>query len=66
MWTKRILAVAFVITLPLVMTSAGCKDNPAATAKCNAEKDADTCQTCCTKNGASGYKYVGACSCLGG
>jgi hypothetical protein len=48
------------------MTSAGCKDNPAATAKCNAEKDADTCQTCCTKNGASGYKYVGACSCLGG
>ena len=46
----------------------GCAENKAASEKCKgATADTDTCNKCCTSNGATGYKYVnGSCGCLGG
>jgi len=67
MLARRIAAVIFFVFVPVVGTGLGCKDNPAATKKCDKEKDMDTCSKCCTANGASGSKFVsGACGCLGG
>jgi hypothetical protein len=44
----------------------GCAKNDAATAACSSMTGAEACNGCCTTNGATGYKYVSACSCLGG
>jgi hypothetical protein len=43
----------------------GCAKNDAATAACSSMTGAQPCEFCCTTNGASGYKYVSECSCLG-
>jgi hypothetical protein len=44
----------------------GCSKNESASAACGTVAGASACETCCTTNGANGYKYVGTCSCLGG
>ena len=43
----------------------GCAKNDAATAACSSMTGAESCNGCCTTNGATGYKYMTACTCLG-
>lgn len=56
---------ALVIAVAAAISSA-CSRNDAATSACSAATGATACESCCQANGASGYKYVSGCSCLGG
>jgi hypothetical protein len=56
---------AVVIALAAAMSSA-CSKNEAATSACSSSTNGTTCESCCKANGANGYKYMSACSCLGG
>jgi hypothetical protein len=51
-----------------VVLGAACGDNAKATDACKGETSSDSCSACCTKNGASGHKFVtgSPCGCLGG
>lgn len=51
-----------------VLVSTGCSKNEAATSACSSMADMASCGACCTKNGASGHKFVtgGTCGCMGG
>lgn len=57
--------VTMVVGLAL---AAGCSKNEAASTACSSMKDSDSCSACCTKNGASGYKFAtgSSCDCIGG
>jgi hypothetical protein len=63
----RWLGVAAVFGAMAVL-AAGCSKNDAASAACASMTDNTTCSTCCTQNGANGYKHAtgSACECLGG
>jgi hypothetical protein len=52
----------------LALLAAGCSKNDAASAACASVTDNTACSTCCTQNGANGYKHStgSACECLGG
>jgi len=63
--TLSVSVAAIVIALAAAMSSA-CSNNEAATSACSSSTNSTTCESCCNANGASGYKYVGGCSCLGG
>ncbi len=56
------------IALGLVLAGsiAACAENPKATGECKDKASADDCDKCCHANGASGYKYMSNCACLGG
>jgi hypothetical protein len=55
---------ALIVTLVAAMA---CSKNESATAACGAPKDTESCNACCTSNGATGYKFIsGTCECLGG
>lgn len=67
----RTLHPVHVAALLIAATAAictGCSNNAAATAACISTTDTESCNSCCTKNGATGYKYMtgSTCTCLGG
>lgn len=67
MRTMKKAALLVLMTFGVIL-GAACGDNAKASAACKAEADGDACSACCTKNGASGYKFVSGspCGCLGG
>jgi hypothetical protein len=58
--------VAALVIAAGVALFTGCSKNDAATAACSSAGAGTVCESCCTANGASGYKYVSSCTCLGG
>ncbi|HEY5243264.1 MAG TPA: hypothetical protein VIJ22_17410 [Polyangiaceae bacterium] len=66
MRTSPQLDVAALVIAAGAVLFTGCAKNDAATAACSTMTSGQSCEVCCTTNGASGYKYVTNCSCLGG
>jgi hypothetical protein len=49
----------------LLVVTAACSTNEAATEKCKGSQDSEVCNACCREHGGNGHVFSsGACSCL--